>query len=596
MRILIHAAWLLIAATSTAWGQPERPNILWLSTEDIGPHLACYGDPTATTPNLDSLARRGCVYDRAWSNFPVCAPARTTIITGMYAASNGAGNMRSNVPLDPSIEMFPALLRRAGYYCTNNSKEDYNHPKRGQVWDESSGKAHYRHRKTGQPFFAVFNFTGTHESKIRKRPHQAVIDPNSVPLPGYWPDIPAVRQDWAQYYDNLQTLDRWFGKKIEELKEHQLEGDTIVLFFGDHGSGMPRHKRFAGDSGQRVPLLVYVPQKWKHLCPVDYLPGGHSGRPVGFVDLAPTMLNLAGVSLPDYLQGQHFLGTDIPKPKKYLYGFRDRMDERPDFSRSIRDERFVYIRNWLPHLPAGQQLDYQMQTPTTRQWFALYQQGRLNEKQQAFWAPRDAEELYDLESDPEETVNLATDPEYGDTLQRFREELKSHTIKVGDLGFVPEPMFHRIAASEAVRDFAKDDTRYPLANIFEIAAGNAPGQLDSPNPIVRYWSAVREFSNPATEIEVMERFANDSEPSVAVVGAERWAGRSKPGSSAYREATDLLWTMADFRNSDYYAAVYALNALDRLRADGRPGIPTRDPTIKRGNNYLERLLKRFESK
>ena len=302
------------------------PTFFGCPAEDIGPQLACYGDTTATTPNLDALAKRSLVFDVAWSNYPVCAPARTTIITGMYAASNGAGNMRSSYALAADIKMFPQLMRRADYFCTNNAKEDYNHPKPGQVWDISSRKAHWRDREAGQPFFAVFNHAGTHESRIRKRPHEAIIDPAAVKLPKYWPDTPEVRQDWAQYYDNLQRLDLWVGKKLQEVEDAGLADDTIVVFFGDHGSGMPRHKRFAGDSGQRVPLIVYVPEKYKDLAPARYGPGTRSSEMVGFVDFAPTLLSLAGVAAPKYMQGRAFMGSNKKAAPQYLFGFRGRME------------------------------------------------------------------------------------------------------------------------------------------------------------------------------------------------------------------------------------------------------------------------------
>ena len=329
----------------------KLPNILWLSTEDIGPELNCYGDSTAKTPTLDQLASNGLTYDVAWSNYPVCAPARTTIITGVYAATLAAGNMRSQMPLPPERKLFPQYLRELGYYCTNNSKEDYNVIKPGKVWDQSNKKAHYKNRKDGQPFFAVFNHTGTHESQIRKRPHQAVIDPSSVKLKSYWPDTPEVRQDLAQYYDNLQRMDGWVKRQLKELEESGEADNTIVVFFGDHGSGMPRHKRFAGDSGQRVPFVVHVPENLKHLAPSDYQAGGRTQRPVGFVDLAPTMLSLAGIKAPEYMEGHAFMGAHPAPEPKYLFGYRDRMDERPDFSRAVRDERFIYPTR--PMLPEG---------------------------------------------------------------------------------------------------------------------------------------------------------------------------------------------------------------------------------------------------
>jgi arylsulfatase A-like enzyme len=251
------AALMALTPALTA-ADPPRPNILWVTCEDINPHLGAYGDAYATTPNLDRLAARGLRYLHAWSNAPVCAPARTTLITGLYATSTGSEHMRSLTRLPAGMKMFPQYLREAGYYCTNNSKEDYNLDKPGQVWDESSAKGHWKNRAAGQPFFAVFNLLITHESQIRKRPHTLVHDPAKAPLPAYHPDMPEVRHDWAQYYDNITTMDGQVGALLKELEDAGLADDTIVFFFSDHGSGMPRSKRFPYNSGLNVPLLVYV--------------------------------------------------------------------------------------------------------------------------------------------------------------------------------------------------------------------------------------------------------------------------------------------------------------------------------------------------
>ena len=412
--------------------KPQQPNVLWLSTEDIGPQLACYGDTTAKTPRLDALAAQGLTYDIAWSNYPVCAPARTTIITGMYAGSLGAGNMRSSAKLPANVKMFPQYLREAGYYCTNNAKEDYNVVKPDGVWDQSNKKADWRKRKPGQPFFAVINHGGTHEGKIRNRGHKAVIDPASVTLPPYWPDVPEVRKDWAQYYDNLVKMDVWIAKELQKLEDAGVADNTIVFFFGDHGSGMPRHKRYVGDSGMRVPFVVHVPEKLRaDFAPQDYQPGGRSQRPIGFVDLAPTMLNVAGIEAPDYMQGHAFLGPKqtVVDPPEFLFGFRERMDERPDLSYSVRDKQFVYIRNFMPELPAGQRLQFQLQTPTTRKWLEMFEAGELNKVQSRFWEPRSSEELYDLTADPFETKNLIGDRQHRATLKKFRAALSKTRLR-----------------------------------------------------------------------------------------------------------------------------------------------------------------------
>jgi uncharacterized sulfatase len=295
---ILAVAVVLLSALGANADAPKRPNILWLTSEDHGPHMGCYGDRYATTPNIDRLAARGVVYTHVWSNAPVCAPARTTIIAGLYATSTGGEHMRSLVPYPRDKKMFPQFLREAGYYCTNNAKEDYNLAKPGSVWDDSSAKAHWKNRKPGQPFFAVFNSLKSHESRLRVRPHKQVHDPARVRVPAYHPDTPEVRQDWAQYYDVVTLADADAGQRLEELERAGLTGDTIVFYYADHGSGMPRSKRWPYDSGLHVPLIVYIPEKWLALAAKDYKPGGKCDRLVSFVDLAPTVLSLAGIEPP----------------------------------------------------------------------------------------------------------------------------------------------------------------------------------------------------------------------------------------------------------------------------------------------------------
>src|SRR5262245_14080635 len=401
--LLVITLFLAASPRAQAGEAPKRlPNILWITCEDIGPHLGCYGDRYATTPNLDRLAARGLRYRVAWSNAPVCAPARTTIISAMYATSTGSHHMRSMTRLPDDMYMFVVALRRLGYYCTNNVKEDYNLEKTGQVWEESSNKAHWRRRKSGQPFFAVFNFVSTHESQIRRRPHTLVHDPAKVRLPAYHPDTPEVRHDWAQYYDNITTMDQIVGKQLKELEDAGLAKDTIVFFYSDHGSGMPRSKRWPYNSGLHVPLLIDFPDKWKHLAPKDYKPGGTTDRLVAFVDFAPTVLSLAGIKPPDYHQGRAFAGKFEGPPNEYLHGFRGRMDERYDLVRSVRDKRYVFVWNFMPHRIYGQHVSYMFETPTTRVCKRLFDEGKLNKAQARFWRTKPAFELYDLQNDPDE--------------------------------------------------------------------------------------------------------------------------------------------------------------------------------------------------
>ena len=429
---------LLFALTSSLFASQKRPNILWLTGEDHGPHFGCYGDTYATTPNVDAFAKRSLRYTHASSNAPICAPARTCIITGMYSPAVGGHHMRSGVDLPKWLKLLPEILRENGYYCTNNSKTDYNiNGDHKQYWDACSAKAHYRNRNEGQPFFAVFNQTCSHESQIRNQNENPHHDPAKVVIPPYHPDTPEVRKDWAQYYDRLTKLDTWFGKQLDALKKAGLEEDTIVFFYGDHGSGMPRHKRYVGWSGLHVPLIVHIPEKYKHLRPKDYHAGEASDRIVSFVDLAPTVLSICEIPKKPYYQGHAFLGHQIEASPRYCFGFVGRADEHPDESRSVFDGRYLYLHNFVPSLPQLKGLTYQMETRTTSQWKELFDAGKLNKIQAEPWsAPKATRLLFDLKTDPYEVKNIIQ--ENPQIATRMASALGDYFVKTGDLGLLSE--------------------------------------------------------------------------------------------------------------------------------------------------------------
>ncbi|MDR1959541.1 MAG: sulfatase [Planctomycetaceae bacterium] len=381
----------------------KRPNVLWMTCEDSGRHLGCYGFSAAVTPNLDRLATGGIRYRHAWSNSPVCSAARTTIITGCYPASLGAEHHRSSVELPDAFHLFPQFLRDAGYYCTNNSKTDYNVFRKGEkdstCWDESGVKAHWKNRKTGQPFFAVFNLTMTHESRMRDE-YELTRDPAQTPIPPYHPETPESRRNWTQYHERITQMDTRCGEILKELEEDGLSDDTIIFFFSDHGSGLPRNKQTPLDSGLGVPMIVYIPGQFRYLAPDDYNPGEFSERLISFVDLAPTVLSLAGITIPRHMQGKAFAGKSEAEKRRYVYGFRSRIDERSELIRSVSDGRFVYARNFHPERIYGALGAYSLQTPATRVWRELYREGKLPEHQKFFWELKPTEELYDLETDP----------------------------------------------------------------------------------------------------------------------------------------------------------------------------------------------------
>lgn len=602
--IFLAGWWNLLAA--------ERPNILWITSEDNGPHLGCYGDDFATTPHLDALAARGTLYLNAWSCAPVCAPARTAIISGVYPPSLGAQHMRSMVPLPSGMTLYPRFLREAGYYCTNNSKEDYNLPKAPDVWDESSPRAHWRNRAPGQPFFAIFNFTTTHESQIRRRPHTAVHDPARVRVPAYHPDTPEVRQDWAQYYDKMTGMDAQAGAILRALAEDGLDQDTIVFYYGDHGPGMPRSKRWPYHSGLHVPLIVHLPARFEHLAAPDYVAGGRSRRLVNFVDLAPTLLSLAGIEPPHWMQGNAFLGPATTRPPLFNHGFRDRMDERYDLVRSVTDGRFVYLRHYLPHKIYGQHIAYMFETPTTRVWKDLFDQGRLDPAQARFWQTKPPEELYDLETDPDEVHNLAGCPHHQAVLDRLRHAQREQVFAIRDLGFLPENEIHQRSLGSTPGELARDPARYPLAQILaaaELASSLRPEVLpelrfllEAPDSAVRYWAALGLLMRGPAAVErhqdaLRARFA-DPAPAVRIAAAEA-LGRHGNASDTDR-ALDLLLEHASLEQNDVWTALLALNALEAMgdRTDrARPRIallPDQGGSAhSRFNGYVGRLLEGF---
>ena len=607
MKLLLRLctlAWTLSAAVAA-----DRPNILWLTSEDHGPHMGCYGDALARTPHIDALAAKGMLFKRAWSNAPVCAPARTAIISGIFPPALGAEHMRSEVAMPAGTKMLPQYLRAAGYYCTNNSKEDYNLTQPGTVWDESSAQAHWRKRPAGAPFFAVFNAGQSHEGQVYRRPHQAVLDPAAVRVPAYHPDTPEVRRDWAQYYDNVSTVDGVAGSHLRELAAAGLADDTIVFYYGDHGPGLPRNKRWPGDSGLRVPLVVHFPAKWRHLAPKEYAPGAQSDRLVSFVDLAPTVLSLAGIAPPATMQGRAFAGPHQVDGPAYLHGFRGRMDERYDLVRSVTDGRYVYLRNYWPHVSQGQRVRTQFQMPTTQVWRRLYDEGRTNDAQSIFWRePKAPEELYDLQTDPDEVRNLAAAPQHRATLERLRGEAQAHAVRIRDLGFLPEAEIHARAGRGAPRDALATDGAYPLARV--MAAAETASRLDlgavpqlqaylkDGDSGVRYWGVMGALMRGQEAMPAMREglVAALQDPSASVRIAAAQALARQGYAADLPRALDTLRACADPTRTSAFAGIAALNVIDELGEKAQPllgfvrSMEVRDPnTPSRNNDYVQRL-------
>ncbi|WP_020530477.1 sulfatase family protein [Flexithrix dorotheae] len=434
-----------------------RPNIIWIVAEDMSPRVNCFGDKMAVTPNIDQLAAEGMKFTNVYSVSGVCSPSRSALITGCYQTSIGTLHHRTTEAENPycepytgtpppEVKGFPEYLRKAGYYCTNNAKTDYQFGVPFTIWDETSPNAHYRNRPNkDQPFFAVFNSAQTHESRLFKKtianlkakaeekgkPMPDITDRSKVVLPPYYADHPDVREDVARMYDNIHYMDKWVGELLEELEKEGEAENTIVMFYTDHGTCLPRGKRWMYDSGLKVPLVVKWPEQLKA--------GSESDQMISFIDFAPTILNLAGIEIPEYIQGQPFLGENIPEPKEYIFAARDRTDEHLDQIRAVRDKKFKYIRNLTPEVPYSYPLSYAEQitmNPTMRK---LFKEGKLTGPALAWFAEsKPVEELYDTQNDPWEVNNLAENPEYQDIKQKLSARLDEWQKATNDLGLIPE--------------------------------------------------------------------------------------------------------------------------------------------------------------
>ncbi len=606
---------LAVSALAARAADSPRPNILWLVNEDHGPHVGAYGDSYAITPTFDALAARGLRYEHCWSNAPVCAPARTTLICGLYAISTGGEHMRSMVPFPKGKQMYPQLLRAAGYYCTNNAKEDYNLKEPGNVWDESSKKAHWKNRPAGAPFMAVFNSEKSHESKLRVRPHKQVHDPAKVRVPAYHPDTPEVRQDWAQYYDTVTAADADAGARLKELEDAGLTEDTIVFYYADHGSGMPGNKRWPLERGLEVPLIVYIPEKFKELRPPEYKAGGVSNRLVSFVDFAPTLCSLAGFQPPDWMQGYAFLGKYTAALQPFIYGYRGRMDERVDCVRSLTDGRYVYARNFRPDKIYGQHINYMWQTPTTGVWEAMFKAGQLNEAQSAFWKTKPPEELYDLEADRDEVKNLAASPEHRATLEKLRAALRKNEARILDVGLLPEGEMHRRSAGKSPYDMAREPGKFPFARIYEtaeLASALDPSATDAlinavsdADSGVRYWAVMGLEMRGAEAVkaghDALVKALDDDSPDVRITAAEA-LGRFGIEADLAR-VLPLLGLLADWKTNDVFTTMAALNSIAALDEKAAPLAATIAAFPKTGpapdgrfKEYVPRLLEELRER
>ncbi len=577
--LVAAGAWIGAGSLGIAAQAAERPNILWLVSEDQSYPLNGFaGDSMARTPHIDRLAREGVVFDRCFTQ-PVCAPSRFGIITGMYAVSCGpAEHMRAQGKIPEWLRGFPALLRETGYYATNAAKTDYNSPiDPAKTWDRSGKDAHYRNRPdANRPFFSVFNHEVCHESCLFPEANPAMdfepTDPAKVRVPSYMPDTPEVRRDIARQYDCLALMDQQVGAKLKDLERAGEAENTIVFFYGDNGGILPRSKRFLQASGTQVPLVVYFPPKWRHLAPAA--PGSCVSDPVSFVDLAPTVLSLAGVPKPSTMQGRAFAGKALEPAREFVFCTRDRMDERYDMMRSVMDRRWLYIRNFRPDLPYVQPLAYMFKARGYQSWAKLAKEGRLTEETGRFWGQKPSEELYDLVQDPENVRNLAEHPAQRAVVERMRAALRAHTMEVNDNGFIPEGS--ELEGYEASRHSGA----YAVERVYEMACmasdrrrenvGRLSESLRDQSEPVRWW-AVQGLGMLGSEARdqrmPVEELLEDVSGAVQVAAAEALVSMGFP-----EKALPVLehWLR---RSDHFFFRLQAANVLSRMGESARPLLP-----------------------
>lgn len=554
----------------------DRPNFVWIVSEDNSKHyLSLFDEAGVETPNIAALAEQGVLYPRAFSNSPVCSVARTTLATGSYAPRIGTQFHRrsKSAELPEGLDLFYGILTKAGYYTTNNSKQDYNTNLPEGTWDESSKNAHWRNRsETSQPFFHMQSHTQSHESSLHFSQESYENDPTNndpaaVTLPPYFPDTPLFRYTYARYLDNIQTIDGIVGDTVAKLEEDGVLEDTFVFYFGDHGGVLPRGKGYAYESGLHVPLVIRVPEKWKHLVSEEI--GTEQPGFVSFIDFGPTVLNLAGIDVPEQMDGSPFLGEDVNAADIALqdsaFGYADRFDEKYETIRTLRVGDWKYMRSFQSWYPDGLQNNYRYKMLAYREWRELFQAGKLGSDQRQFYDGKPAEMLFDLSADPHEVNDLSSDPAQAGRIEEMRDALTNQLKSLPDLSFFPESQLYSEAMENPVafgqENIERIEKAIDTANLALLPFGEArealTTALSAKEPLQRLWavSSCAAFGSEAEELaEAAMPLLDDNDPIVRVRAAEFLGQIGK---------TDPRETLIDVVNQadEYVVALIALNAV-----------------------------------
>jgi arylsulfatase A-like enzyme len=561
---------LFVSVQLSVLSAADKPNILWLTSEDNNVNwVGCYGNPHARTPNIDKLATEGFQYRHCYANVPVCAPQRSTWITGVHAISMGTTPMRSryDIPHD-TIKYYPDSLRANGYYCSNGGKTDFNIGGRsdGSCW--TSGKSDWKNLKENQPFFKIINIGTSHESRAFGDVSNTTHSPDKVRLAKYHPDIPKMRQNYAHYHDAVKRMDDEIGRALASLADSGLAENTIVVYNSDHGGVLPRSKRFLFNSGTHCPLVIRIPEAFKHLWPAAK-PGTKVDRIVSFIDMPKTWLQITGAKVPETMQGYVFLGPDAGPERPYHVSYRERMDERNDNVRAIRNRRFLYIKNYMPYAPWGQHLNYLWKMEATRAWEAHHKAGNTDAITGRWFGTKPIEELYDTQEDPDNVNNLIDKPEHQAVVKELRSELREWQLKVHDSGLIPEADRVKRARENntTVYEMVRDPELYNLEaylDAADIALAEDPANIPTlvtmtsdKDSAVRYWGSVGLYlvaSEVKQEQGVIRRLLADESHEVRAMAAYTLF-RQGDTAAARAAFNDLL-------KNNSYASLKVLNMID----------------------------------
>lgn len=608
-KFLVFLTVFQLATYITNAQQVDRPNIVWIVSEDNSKHyLKLYDENGAETPNIEKLAETGVVFNHAFSNTPVCSAARSTLIASSYGPRLATHYHRKieKVPMPDGVEMFPAYLRKAGYYTSNNAKEDYNIITGENVWDKSSKKATWRDRKPNQPFFHVFNIETTHESRLhftkediekgtKTDQSKMVIQPNH-------PQTDLFRYTKARYHDKMQEMDAQLGEVISELKKDGLYEDTFIFYYGDHGGVLPGSKGYINEMGLHVPLVVHIPSKYKNLVTVKT--GTRNDAFVSFIDFGVTVLNLAGIKTPKGMDGKPFLGKGVSEKdlakRDETFSYTNRMDEKYDMVRAVRKGKFKYTRNYEPFNFDGLMNNYRYKQLGYQQWIQFYKEGKLNKDQSKFFEPKQPEELYNVEVDPYELNDLAKKPEYQDILKDLRGNLNKRVCNMPDLSFYPEFYLVKSAFSNPVefgQKHEKDIQKYiETANLMLLPFNEAKSKLEkglaSDDAWVRYWSLIScsAFGLEAKGLtRVIKRISKEDNQLVNRVRAAEFLGLTKA-----ENPSDLM-TRSLYQSNDGAEALLILNSIV-LMQDGKEHYKFEIDESKLKENVLANIhvLRRLE--